>query len=53
MVHENSGRFRSASRGKEGIIYVPADLEKGIMYSKIGLDLVRELVEKIQGILSI
>ena len=28
MVQEATGRFGSASRGKTGIIYVPADLVK-------------------------
>jgi hypothetical protein len=28
MVQEDYGRFGSASRGKTGIIYVPADLVK-------------------------
>jgi hypothetical protein len=28
MVQEDTGRFGAASRGKTGIIYVPADLVK-------------------------
>jgi antitoxin component of MazEF toxin-antitoxin module len=32
MVQEDTGRFGAASRGKTGIIYVPADLVKDITF---------------------
>jgi antitoxin component of MazEF toxin-antitoxin module len=32
MVQEDTGRFGLASRGKTGIVYVPADLVKDTMF---------------------
>lgn len=53
MVREDSGRFVSASRGKTGIIYVPADLVKDTSFPfsagdsvSIRIDGERLIVEK-------
>jgi hypothetical protein len=54
MVQEDTGRFGAASRGKTGIIYVPADLVKDTTFPftfgdslHIRIDGERLIVEKV------
>lgn len=56
MVRENSGRFATASKGKTGIIYVPADLVKDSSFPftdgdvlQIRIEASRLIVEKKRG----
>jgi hypothetical protein len=46
MVQEDTGRFGAASRGKTGIIYVPADLVKDTTFPFVNGD---PLLIKIDG----
>jgi hypothetical protein len=46
MVQEDTGRFGGASRGKTGIIYVPADLVKDTTFPLMEIHCSFELKEK-------